>query len=285
MNKNPDFICLGVHKSGTSWLYNCLYEHPEVFIQDKIDYFYREDRFKKGVTWYNEFFISKDQKISGDLSPVYLFNQTNTQQKSTAQRIYDYKPDIKLIVILRNPIERAYSHYLQDIKTGHLRAETLFNKALEKNPNILDWGMYRKHLQPFMQLFNKEQLLVLLFEDITQKPNQLLREVYEFLGVNSDFIPKSVTKKINPARVPIYQKLDFYKRKTSRLLKRYKWGERMWWQLKHSIFLKTYYKLNSKKNSALKLRENNVRTFLLSYYKDDIAYVKTLLNRQDFIWE
>ncbi len=285
MNNKPNFICLGVHKCGTSWLYNCLYEHPEIDIQDKIDYFYRTDRYNKGTDWYAKFFQQAAEKISGDLSPVYFFNQTQNQVESTAQRIHRHNPNVKLIVLLRNPIDRAYSHYLQDLKTGHLATHTSFSQAIEQQPKMLSWGRYKTHIQSFLQVFRKEQILFLVFDDIINRPNQTIQEVYGFLGVNKNFIPSNSTKKINPARLPKYPKIDFYKRKISNTLKKNKQGERLWWQLKQSKVLAAYYKINSKKNSKLSLSDEKKRAFLASFYKEDIEFVKNLLNRHDLTWK
>ena len=280
MNKSTHFICLGAHKCGTSWLFNCLYEHPDIYVKDKIDYFYNNQRYALKEEWYSDQFLQK-KMITGELSTVYLFkDKTN----SVAKRIFEFNPKIKLLVLLRNPIDRAYAHYLQDIKIGHITSNTSFKKAIEENPNLLFWGKYKEHLETYFSYFEKEQIKILLFDDLKDNSEKLITEVYSFVGAETNFIPKSLQKKINSARIPKYSNLDVLKRKTSDLLRKSLVGEKIWWQLKHSSFAKQYYALNSSKHLALKLTNTKTRQELYSYFKEDIEYVKSLLSRNDLNW-
>ena len=172
----------------------------------------------------------------GDLSTVYFFSE------KSAKNIHEYNPNIKLILLLRNPIDRAYAHYLQDIKVGHIPYVTSFKVALDKYPNIKKWGNYKDHLKNYFSLFKEEQIKVLLFDDIKTRPKQLIKEVYSYLNVDNTFIPKALTRKINAARLPKYSGLDSLMRRSSDLLRSHSLGEKLWWKLKHSSLIKYYYR-------------------------------------------
>ena len=285
MSPPPDFICLGVHKSGTSWLYHCLFEHPEIFITDKIDYFYRADRFAKGESWYARFFKERKEKITGDLSTVYLFNQKPNQPESTAERIYKHNPNTKLIVLLRNPIDRAYAHYLQDIKIGHIPISYTFEKAIKENPNILFWGKYKTHLQRYFRYFNAGDMFFVVFEDIKNNPERVLQELYSYLEVTPDFVPKHIFKKVNVSRIPGNQKIEKYKRKLSHSLKKSKVGKKLWWQLKQKGWVSVFDALNSNKKQPTQLTNTETRNQLYQYFKEDIGFVKTVLNKPEIDWK
>lgn len=277
MTKPPHFICLGAHKSGTSWLLNCLYQHPEIFVQDKIDFFYSEKKQAVGIEGYQKKFLTS-KRIAGELSTVYFFSET------AAKRIYEYNPEVKLIVLLRNPIDRAYSHYLQDLKMGHLKKGTSFTEAMKLEKNIKLWGEYKTHLEHYKKLFPKERLKILFFDDIKINPSEVLTDVFEYLNVDTKFRPALFDKKINPARLPKNVSSDRMARRISTKLKQSVVGEKIWWQLKHSSLSRLYYKLNSTKKIPLKLTDVQLRKELYLYFRDDIDYVEQSLNRSDLNW-
>lgn len=280
MNKDPQFIVIGAHKCGTSWLFNCLYEHPEILIKEKIDYFFVAKKLDYGNEWYQSHFKDKrgSLMVKGELSTVYLFSE------ESAKEIYNFNPEIKLIVMLRNPIERTYSHYLQDIKMGEISKETSFESAISGNPRMLEWGHYKKHLEGYEKYFSEEQLLIILFDDITKNPKGLIQKVYTFLDIDQYFTPQSLAKKINPSRIPKNIKLDFKVRRISQFLKQNPLGERIWWFLKHSWFTKKYYSLNESKATSIQGIDIKTRAELNDYFHDDINYIQKKLKRNDIKW-
>ena len=279
MNSLPHFICLGAHKSGTSWLYNCLYEHPEIEIKEKIDFFYVDKKYDKGLAWYADRFRStSSEKKVGDLSTVYFFSE------KSAERIKAFNPNLKLVVVLRNPIDRAYSHYLQDVKVGHISRKTDFETALSTMATIKEWGTYKTHLTAYLELFPKEQLKVILFDDIQLRPADVLEDLFSFLDINPQFQSKYLEKKINSARIPKSIMADAQLRKGSKLLKKSKTGEKLWWSLKHSWLLKKYYHLNSQDDTNLQPMNPKIREELFSYYYEDIKYIEELTGRKNLNW-
>lgn len=280
MISDPQFIVIGAHKCGTSWLFNCLYEHPEILLKDKIDYFYAARKKGYGLDWYQNQFKIKNtfKKIKGELSTVYFFSE------NSAKAIYDHNPNIKLIVTLRNPIERSYSHYLQEIKMGAISKDTSFEAAIYQVPNLLNWGHYKQHYEAYARLFKQEQIHLILFDDIQTNSKTVIKALYSFLNVNPGFRPKSVNKKINQARIPKYIRLDFFKRKFSDIIRKTALGEKLWWRLRHTWMSKIYYNLNSAKMSEYRGISATTRNQLSDYFKDDIDFILEKINRPDINW-
>ena len=115
--QGPDFIIIGAQRSGTTSLYNYLIEHQNIKSTSQKEIHYFDNNYDKGLTWYSKKFpsIRKGIEITGEASPYYIFHP------HAVNRISKDFPNVKLIVLLRNPIERAYSHYCMAIKKGNDR--------------------------------------------------------------------------------------------------------------------------------------------------------------------
>ena len=198
MARTPDFIGLGVQKAGTSWIYSCLYEHPQICMPLKeVHFFSRARTWEKGYEWYENIFTpcSRDVK-AGEFSTSYLV------EPCIAERIYRRYPSVNLIASLRNPVDRAYSNYMNDIKSGVVSQSIPFEKALDAHPEYLEQGRYAAQLQHYLSLFPKEQLLLLVYEDCLQRPLEFIQSIYTFLEVDSHFVPSMLDKKVNVSTMP-----------------------------------------------------------------------------------
>jgi hypothetical protein len=148
-------------------------------VQDRDDYLqlYRDVNHEKAI---------------GEASTSYMYSAT------AAREIYNYNPQAKVIMSLRNPMQRAYSHYLMNYKSGYVTGsfhEELL-KDIEREPKgwgisrlYLEHGFYAQQLKRYFDIFPKEQLLVVLFDDIKKDPAAVMQRVYRFLGVDPAFHP------------------------------------------------------------------------------------------------
>ncbi len=190
-NFKIDFIGIGAVKCATTWISKCLDEHPQICLSriKEVRFFNNVKKYRRGIDWYKSYFKNcPDDSIKGEFTPGYMnFNQV-------AERIKRLFPNAKLIVSLRNPIERAYSDYWYSKVRGFELNE--FKKAIKENSRYVEWGFYYKKLKPFFELFPKENILVLIYEDITKNPLKFIQKIYHFLGVDKNFIPPSINKKI-----------------------------------------------------------------------------------------
>ena len=186
-----NFVGIGASRSGSSWLGECLREHPEVDFSKvkELNFFNKKEAFQLNTEYLSDF-LNFDKKISGEFTPKYFMSSV------TMERIYKYNPEIKLIAILRNPVDRAYSEFLYNKAREHETEET-FEEAL-RGPNrnrYLNRGLYFKQLEPVFKLFKTSQIHVCMFEDIKRQPEILLRDLFKFLAVDQNFKP-SLTKTV-----------------------------------------------------------------------------------------
>jgi hypothetical protein len=194
----PNFIGVGVQRAGTSWLYNCLNEHKEIYMPQKEVHFF-DQKFDKGIEWYTKLFDSNQMhKIAGEITPDYMFDA------NSISHIAHYFPNTKLIIILREPFDRAYSAFNLLISHGRIKDMT-FDQAIEAYPWILEQSMYSKQLESVFKYFSKDQVKIYDFEDIKNRPLWLLRDVFLFLGVDSSFIPARFDEKYNVSGLPKFQ--------------------------------------------------------------------------------
>ena len=206
----PDFIILGAQRSGSTSLYNYLIEHPDILpgLMKEIHFF--DNNYHRGVNWYRSFFplsssirrmehIHQKRIITGEATPYYLY------YPHAPRRIHATCPDVKLIVLLRNPVERAYSHYHHEVRLGveelpfaeaierektHIPRETA--KILEdenyrsfghQNYSYLSRGIYIEQLEAWNRYFSRDNMLVLKSEEFFSNPDRVLERTFTFLGV------------------------------------------------------------------------------------------------------
>ncbi len=181
----PNFFCLGVAKSGTTTLHHALLHHPDIFLpQAKETFFFSSNiDYKKGINWYlNKYFTGAgDYSHRGEIASTYMYHGDSVVQRLS--EIYQKQP-LKLIVIFRDPVHRAYSHYWHMIRLGWEKHS--FQKAIEiegkrrkgefaKNAKngrarfaYIESGLYATRLQPFLDRFEKKQFLFLfLYRTLT----------------------------------------------------------------------------------------------------------------------
>lgn len=269
-NKKSDFIGIGAARSGTTWIYHCLYEHPEVCLAPKeIALFLQEKEWDFGKYAPN--------KKYGEFSVAYL------NDKNVPQKIYRKNPGMKLIACLRNPVNRAFSNYLFNIKDGWEKHTNSFEKSIEQNSNnYLDYGRYASHLKKYLNLFPKEQILILIYEDINKNPLAFIQKIYKFIEVDPNFIPRqSLRKKINESRIVKSVRVEKILYKTASLISR-TGLHKLWWKIKNSWVMDFILQQN-KKSTNIKINEKT-REFLKKYYKNDIKELEKIINRKLTEW-
>ena len=191
----PDFVIVGPPKCATTWMYECLGEHPDVYMPDTDSVNYFDMNFHRDIEWYSQHFEDAETPdIVGEESPQYLFDINATERMSNDN------PDTKLIMCLRNPMKRAFSHYWHEKKKNRILYD--FEDALEIYPIYHDWispGFYYQHLKRFKQHFPEENIKVLIFDDLKEDDESFIQEIFEFVGADPDFRPSLLDEKSNSA--------------------------------------------------------------------------------------
>ena len=212
----PNFLIIGTAKAGTTSIASYLAQHPEIYISPiKEPYFFsfegEEVNFQgpgdrhafrlcvNHLIDYQKLFENVSGEIAvGEASSTYLYID------KSAKRIRDYLPDVKIIAILRNPVDRAYSSYLHLIRDGHEKIID-FSLALKEESKRIhnnwmplwhykQYGFYYKQLKNYYNVLDPHQIKVFLYEDLTLNPHFLLKEIFEFLDVDSYFVPDTSVK-------------------------------------------------------------------------------------------
>lgn len=191
----PNFFLAGCQKTASSWLYKCFSEHPDIYVPNIDATHFFTFNYYKGFDWFIQYYNNySGQKAVGDTTPSYI------RDIDAPRRIREYYPEAKLIFSLRNPVERAFSHYWYEKAKNKITydfAETL--EIYDLYQNFIVSGFYHQLLVNYLKFFPKEQILVILYEDIKQSPDAVIENVFNFLGVDSDFKPTVLNKKVNIA--------------------------------------------------------------------------------------
>jgi hypothetical protein len=190
----PNFLLIGVKKAATTWLAQCIGEHPNVFMADKKEIYFFTYHYEKGLAWYEDHFDGwSGQAIVGEATPGYIHNP------DAPQRIKAILGDqVKLIVILRHPVDRAYSAFGQFMRQGRISPDSDFQTALEHGLlNLHRYGCYFADLKRYLALFPGENLFILIYEEVKKDNLKSLSECFTFLKVDSRFIPESLNIRAN----------------------------------------------------------------------------------------
>src|SRR6266568_4357611 len=188
----PNFIIIGAQKGGTTSLYRYLIEHPNIApIYVKEPHFF-DIYYHKGLGWYRSHFptavekyyarcVEKHDLITGEASPYYLFHP------SAAQRVAKTLPKAKLIALLRNPIDRAYSQYQHQLRQPgeeeRLRQNEKYASFNHRHYSYLARSTYINQLPAWLDIFPREQLLILKSEDLYADPASIVKQTLEHLSV------------------------------------------------------------------------------------------------------
>jgi Sulfotransferase domain len=191
MTRLPNFLYIGPDKAGSTWLHEVLLTHPQIFMTPAKDLYFFDRYYDKGVDWYAAHFErAGDEPVIGEVCQDYLFCA------SAAQRIEETLEAPRFMVILRDPVDRAFSSYLYMLKMG--QQPGTFSEALTNRPELLDHGRYGTGLDRFADRFGERSIHVSVFDDLLADPQCFVDRVLEFLEVK----PMELTDELLQARLP-----------------------------------------------------------------------------------
>lgn len=273
-----NLFLVGAAKCGTTSFHSYLAQHPNICMSKvkEVNYFTHEEIKEDGLYYrgntlisdskaYENQFESKDYKYLGESSVSYLF------YPNTAQKLFEYNPDAKILIFLRNPIDRAFSHFLMDYNAGYINSdfESIVNKLCTKQEyqQVIQLGLYYNQVKRYIDLFGKN-VSVHIFEEWIGKEYQGLRAIEEFLGVPN-------FNKYN------FEKENSYFEPNNKYLKSFN----------RSVLLKSFIKCFLSKENISKLKQSitkentkpslhvDIRKKLSGYYIDDIQNLSLLISK------
>ncbi len=302
----PNFLIIGAPRAGTTALHYLLQQHPEIFMSSNKEphFFAFEDgeldlscppdnttienlkqRSVLDLNSYEQLFSEvSDEQAIGDASPLYLASP------GAPRRIKALLPSAKIIAILRNPVDRAYSHFLQNTRGSSqilpdfpalLSDRALSSYAHRKKEYYVGLSLYYDALMHFFDVFERENVRVYLFEDFKQNSDLILKDIFQFLGVDASLI-LDTDKRYNASGVSNIKLVD------SLLLR----DSAVKTLLKRNLppFIKSYLSLIQNKvidlNSTASLKISpDIRCQLLEeYFESDISKLKNLINQDVSVW-
>jgi len=309
----PNFFIAGAPKAGTTSLYHSLRQHPQIYMSPvkepayfaseiRVENFAPEmqpkmraqmervkarighglvDNTTRGIvpewTDYMQLFDgAQEEKAAGEASVCYLWSRT--APAAIAARI----PQAKIILILRNPADRAYSQYLHFLSDGHIAHS--FRKHIKIcmqggttitpcNP-FLQYGLYAEQVERYFSYFPREQVRIWIYDDTLERPQQFLREVFEFLEVNPAFVPNTA-KRYHQMEIPRAIGVIQRVRRTSawKTIREHCPGA-LRPLLKRAVYMP---------KGALRMSTEDRRS-LVEYYRADIGRLQSILDRDLSAW-
>lgn len=293
MNKKIDVMIVGAQKAGTTSLLRYLGEHPECIAhpQKEFAYFIDEQEFEQGITaafskYYFEEELFPEKKIIAKNAGLYT-------RSESLKRLKEHNPKCKIILILRNPVERAYSSYLMEKNYGTAKFDfselpNLINSHHEKDESwgfsfFIEYGLYVNYLNLIYSYFPKEQVTILLYRDLKSSPKEMCSFLLKKIGIDSSFCPNIAIKH----NVTVKTKSTVVARAIKHVLKRESLVRKTLTQLipanktyKYGELLRKVNKTDQK-HSAM---DSEVRQFLIDFYKPYNHELEKLIGKDLSEW-
>lgn len=275
----PNFFVIGAARSGTTYMYHLLNEHPEIFMPTLKEPHFFSNNLQKGFEWYKDLFFNHNGETAiGEASVSYTFPGF----EKTPQLISEAVPNAKFIYILRNPIKRTFSHYLY--YRYYSRGETLpFKEAIKANPVYLGASQYMIWIKRYLNYCDPSNILILFYEDIIRDPLKYVNMIYHFLNVNSSFIPSNLKTKTNSAFKPRSERLYYFYRKIS-LSKLRASLEKFLPENLRPHLRNFIHKMIGSQNQMPKLTYSETM-YLCEYFSPGISDLEKFLNRNLDFWK
>lgn len=214
LSRLPDFLVVGAQKSATTSLHYYLAAHPEIFLPEikETKFFVDDKRYAKGIDYYREhhFAAATARQVIGEIDPDYMYFP---EALSRIQQHFDTRR-LKIVFILRDPVKRAFSHYLMTYRRGF---ESLsFEQAIDAEASrlqrggffermhysYLDRGHYARQIAGYLDLFGADQIRVLFTENLHRSPQATLAELCRFIGVEESVALQNSGEKFHEAHIP-----------------------------------------------------------------------------------
>ena len=288
----PNFMCLGAAKSGTTTLYDILRQHSEIYIPSfkEPHFFDIPENFDNGLRWYEKTYFKKvDKKIIADFTPSYLFDE------NAPKRIFEsLGEDMKFLVIFRNPVDRAYSHYLHSKRDDYENED--FEEALELEVSrlkkykdqsdyllylrhsYLQQGLYSEMLDRYLQYFSLDNFLFIHFEDEFMKDRDFtIRKILDFLKIDNSILLNTDIRS-NPSSKEKSRVLN-------KIIRTRGWLRKVMKFIVPSIQLRQIIRnriqrANSKEFKFQQLSQELKSDILEKYFREDISNLERIINKK-----
>ena len=266
----PNFIIIGAARCGTTYISSNLKTHPNIFLAPKKELHFFDRDYDQGLEYYEKYFPENESNqfsAVGEATPAYLYFE------EVPKRIFHALPNCKLIASLRNPIDAAYSMYWKAFSVDERTRAITFEEKLKRDQRLINGGLYFEQLSRYTTLFPRENLHVIIYEELTANPEEHFKQLFKFLNVDQEFTPPFLRTKVNSSAM--------------------KNSEHRFLYHAHRILFK---KLNLPFPTLANLVENNfsakippmsqeTRSFLYKHFKEDMMRLEEFLDKDLDSWK
>lgn len=295
-----DFLIIGAAKSGTTSLYEWMKLHPKIYMPSgkELPFFSEDKLYKKGLDKYlKTYFSGADQDaLWGKATPQYMSGSMETMPPVVAERIKYTAPQVKIIVILRNPAERAYSDYKMAVRRGYETRS--FNEAIDEllQPSSLKAdrrqktttntyvvaGEYGRILNNYFKLFPRGNIKVFFADELREDPGAVVSSVFKFLNIDHSFVPPNIDKSFHKGsakpkthlltpnfiyKIPLIEKI-WKNYIPSRLRRRV------------NFFINIWNTKKSKEDEETSIENSDAHKKLVEHYRHDVNKLCKLIDRE-----
>jgi len=278
----PSFIGIGAQKCATTWLYDLLELHPSVGLSPLKEIHFFSQYYGYGLQWYRSHFADVDSQLPviGEFSTSYFCDH------ETPRRIKECYPDAKLVLMLRDPIERLISNHKHEVRIEHVTGPDFSVEAgIDNNPTYIEQGLYATHLERWLEFFKSEQIHVVLFDQLKNDQAAVERELYSFLGIDQLSNHKLLSKS-NPSYVYRSKGVENIRRRALALFGILKLEPLYRWAVKKSGLQSIYRKANRTSSQQLVPEMmNSTRAHLSATFLSEITRLEELLDTDLSDWK
>ncbi len=286
--RRPDFVGVGVQRSGTTFLQRCLQHHPEIGKpQNGLHFFSHDAGYNPelegaaplDLAWYErQLGRFADRKVVGEFSVTYGFSEN---RERCADLIREHYPEVKILIALRNPVERAVSEYGKARQGMDIPKGTSLARFAEEHPLVVERGRYAPLLETYFARFPRERVFVAVFDDMRADRDAYVASLYGFLGVDASFRPELGNP--NPSRPIRFDAVEKGIRLLQDAVRPLKAGPLSFVHrgLKASGVREWLRRRNVEEGVEV---TDDERAALAALYRDDILRVETLLARDLSTW-
>lgn len=195
------FVSVGPQRTGSTWLYEMLLQHPGLCVPEAVkETMFFDRRYGRGLSWYAQYFEHcGDDQLCGEVAPTYF------DAPQVPERIHSLWPECLVVVGLRHPAERAFSLYLHHLRKG--RVSGSFREAIEQKPRIVMSGKYATHVPKWQSAFGEEQVDWIFLDDIKSRPHDVVEHFCQRLDVEPIDTLTGTEEKVNAASLPRFPSL------------------------------------------------------------------------------
>lgn len=264
----PNFLVLGPPRTATTWLFRCIYQHPQIYLPEIKEVHYFDEHYERGLAWYASLFKNAPAAAVavGDITPSYY-----AHPEAPARIRQTLGERIKLFVVFRDPVERAFSEYRMKKGSGIVKGS--FLEALQADRRLVENSLYAKNLQRFREYFPDECFSILPYRVLNEDPFKYVGRFLETLGVRIEYRQEVMRRRINEGMPEVrFSRLYDMSLRLRERIEAFPLGRRLLWLLRERGVVKRWHSAVSEGGGTERGRSDWEAAY--AYFVDDLAKLR-----------